>query len=149
VDHCLGRGWNAGGPVVVGRGLDALQGGPVEQFAGGIADVRLFDRALVAHDLVGQRASEDGSASVDEPGLIAPIQVGRWDFNDAMFCSGAEEDPCTTGDAAGWNRGLTVSPGTEVGDGVRDLTLLLDDAHFDAGRPEATREFGFTAQHRT
>lgn len=144
-------GWNAGGPVVVGRALDVGHDGPVDQFAGGIADVRLFDRALVDHDLVGQRAADDGSTGFDEPGLIAPVQVGRWDFRDVPWCSGTEAKPCTTRDAGGWNRPLTLTAGVERGEGIKGNALVLDGTHFasEPDKPTPTREYGLTQRRNT
>jgi Concanavalin A-like lectin/glucanases superfamily len=136
-------GWNATGPVVVGRGLDAKTPGGVDYFSGQLADVQLFDRALVDQDLVGQRADDEHSNGFDEPGIVAPVQVGRWTFNQATWCYQAGiPDTCSAPDTAAWHRALTLTPGIETGEGVNDIALLLDATHFATGEP--TQEYGYT-----
>jgi hypothetical protein len=145
-------GWNASGPVVVGRALDVKYNGPVDFYAGQIADVQIFNRALVDQDLVGQKATDEHSNGFDEPGIVAPIQVGQWDFNAATWCYMAGiPDTCSAPDAAAWGRRLTLTPGVEIGEGVRDNALMLDGTHF-ATAPDplagtATREFGFSQRN--
>jgi hypothetical protein len=145
-------GWNATGPVVVGRALDAKYNGTVDVYSGQIADVQVFNRALVDQDLVGQRATDEHSNGFDEPGMIAPIQVGQWDFNAATLCyASGIQDTCKAPDAAAWSRQLTLTPGVEVGDGLRDNSLILDGTHF-AEEPDplagtATREFGYSQRN--
>jgi hypothetical protein len=136
-------GWNAAGQVIVGRGLDAKYNGGVDYYGGQIADVQLFDRPLLDQDLVGQRDDDEHSNGFDEPGIIAPVQVGRWDFNAATWCYQAgNPDTCSAPDAAAWNRRLTLTPGTQTGQGVRDSALLLDTSHFATGEP--TQEYGYS-----
>ncbi|AGZ46088.1 LamG domain-containing protein [Actinoplanes friuliensis] len=142
-------GWNAKGAVVVGRALDTKYTGPVDWFHGEIADVQLFDRALVPADLLGQRADDLNSNLVDEPGIMRPIQVGQWDFDAAGWCYQAGvPDTCTAPDASAFDRPLTLTPGIETGEGVRDAGLVLDATHWAsdpdplAGTP--TQEYGFS-----
>jgi hypothetical protein len=139
-------GWSASGPIVVGRGLDAALQGPAEQFAGGIADVQLFDRVLVDHDFVGQLATDEGSSGFDEPGVVAPLRIGRWDFKGAQPCSGADGQQCSMPDVSGWNRPMTVTPGTDIGPGLADSALVVDDTPLDPpqGQPVHTSEYGYS-----
>ena len=145
-------GWNATGPIVVGRAKDsAFTDSRVDWFHGEIADVQIFDRALVDQDLVGARKDDDNH--FDEPGLIKPVQVGRWDFGGASFCYAAGiPDTCNAPDSSSFDRRLTLTPGTEVGEGIVDNALVLDGTHWagegDPHYGEATREFGWT-RHNT
>ncbi|MET0492968.1 MAG: LamG domain-containing protein [Actinoplanes sp.] len=142
-------GWNASGAVAVGRAFDTNYSGRVDWFHGEIADVQLFDRVLVPADLLGQRADEPNSNLVDEPGIMRPIQVGQWDFNAAGWCYQAGiPDTCAAPDASAFDRPLTLTPGVQTGEGVRDSGLVLDATHW-AADPDplagtATQEYGFS-----
>jgi hypothetical protein len=144
-------GWNASGPVAVGRASETVSTPRfVNFFRGEIADVQLFNRSLVDVDLVGQRADDANSNGFDEPGIVAPIRVGRWDFDTAKWCSAlGEPDTCVTPDRSGWSRPLGLTPGTAGGDGVQDLALEFDSTHFllpdDPRYTAKTEEYGFSA----
>jgi len=146
-----GGGWNATGPIVVGRAKDsAFADTRVDWFHGEIADVQIFDRALVDQDLVGARQDDDNH--FDEPGMVKPVEVGRWDFSGASLCYAAGiPDTCNAPDGSGFDRHLTLAPGTEVGEGVRDNALLLDGTHWagegDPHHEEATQEYGWTQRN--
>ncbi|WP_199510606.1 LamG domain-containing protein [Nucisporomicrobium flavum] len=144
-------GWNATGSVVVGRATDSKYSGPLDYFRGEISDVQLFDRVLVAADLLGQRADDQNSNGVDEPGIMKPVQVGTWDFNAAGWCYEAGvPDTCGAPDGSAFDRPLTLTPGVQTGEGVQDGGLLLDGTHW-ATEPSplagtSTREYGYS-QH--
>jgi len=124
-------------------------------FKGQIADVQAFDRVLVPHDFSGQMATDEGSGGFDEPGIVAPIQVGKWDFETAVPCYQAgEADMCEAPDAGtGWQRRLALTQGAFTGGGyVSAQGLTLDDVHFaeDPADPhygEATTEYGIVQRN--
>ena len=139
-------GWNATGPLVVGRASDAgFTPRFIDFFHGEIADVQVFDRALVAQDLVGQRSDDEHATDIDEPGIVAPVRVGWW-LLDSGFCYSGQD--CNTEEATEWKRPLTLTAGTEHGPGVRNNALVLDGTHFalpdDPLHGTATREYGFS-----
>jgi hypothetical protein len=143
-------GWNATGPVTVGRGLDRGNATTplVDHFKGEVADVQIFARALVGHDFTGQRAGEPESGGFDEPGIIGAVEVGRWDFGAAAPCYEAGiPDTCRAPDVGPWGRELSFSAGVDVGLGQRDTGLLLDSTHWidDPADPHygaTTQEYG-------
>lgn len=140
-----GSGFAATGPVAVGRsrnvGLDQ------SYFKGEIADVQLFDRALVDQDFTGRVAGSGPGA--DEPGILAPIEVGRWDFELARPCYVQDlVNTCDAGDRTLFGRWLASSRGASVGAGNRGNGLLLDGYFFPEENPEpwqATQEFARSA----
>jgi hypothetical protein len=125
-------GWNAAGPVTVGRALDrTYTPATVDHVKGEIADVQLFDRALVGHDFTGQRADDPASGGFDEAGILQPVEVGRWDFAAATPCyQTGIANTCQTPDAGPFGRELTFSQGVDVGLGLRDSGLHLDTTHW-------------------
>jgi len=138
-----GAGWDAG-QVVLGR---SLSGG---HFLGQIVDVRLFDRAIVDHDLTGQRASDPGSGGVDEPGIVTPVELAKWGFTGDLSCYDPAVVPCEAVDQTGrWNRRLALTMGSEVGAGRVGEGLVLDGTHWfpDPSDPHfglATQEYGWS-----
>ncbi|MEV0901743.1 LamG-like jellyroll fold domain-containing protein [Actinoplanes sp. NPDC049802] len=123
---------------------------------GSVADAQVFDRALVANDFSGKLSSEADSGGFDEPGIIAPIQVGSWDFETAVPCyeTGAA-DMCEAPDVGtGWNRRLALNEGTWIGGGYGSVYgLEFDDQHYaddptDPKYQKWTREYG-VAQRNT
>ncbi len=144
--------WAATGSFVVGRGF--ATGQAANWWHGDLADVQVFNRVLVEHDFTGQLASEESSGGFDEPGILAPIEVGRWDMNAATPCYEAGiPHTCQAPDGAAWGRRLSLTQGASVGSGFRDGGLLLDDTHFveDPADPYhglRTVEYG-QSQHNT
>ncbi|GAB1646070.1 LamG-like jellyroll fold domain-containing protein [Krasilnikovia sp. MM14-A1259] len=124
--------WPADGRLTVGRGQAG--GAAAGWFKGNVADVQAFDRVLVAQDFVGQPANDAGG--VDEPGILAPVEVGRWDFQTAAPCYDAsipDDSVCRAPDAGTeWNRRLALTQGTGVGAGrtASSQGLALSDTHF-------------------
>ncbi|KAB1929178.1 LamG domain-containing protein [Micromonospora noduli] len=144
--------WAATGRFTVGR---TFWGGGGNWWAGNIADVQVFDRAIVPHDFTGILKDDPDSGGFDEPGMLTPIQVGGWGFESDP--EGACWDPtivnsCEAKDTTAWDRWLALSKGVEVdtgrgGDGSGGLFFdsgLDDDA--DPNTPPApTTEFGRSA----
>jgi hypothetical protein len=142
-----GGGYIASGVLAVGR--SRYYGINDSYFKGEIADVQVFDRALVGQDFTGQLASEPGSGGVDEPGFLAPIQVGRWEFELARPCYRQDlANTCDAGDGTAFGRWLALTRGAEIGAGNRDKGLHLDGLFFPEENPEpwqATQEWGRSA----
>lgn len=86
-----GAGWKANGSVVVGRDRYAAQHGSF--FSGEIADVRVWNRVVVADDILGTNADVANGVQ-DTAGLMAPIEVAAWTFNGALdgVCADAISD---------------------------------------------------------
>nr|MDT0661118.1 LamG domain-containing protein [Micromonospora sp. DSM 115978] len=141
-----GAGWQATGPLVVGR--DRWTGVTGGQFAGQIADVQVFDRVLVGHDFTGLTAEEQDSGGFDEPGVVTPIEVGRWNFDEVLPCyDDALPFTCESEDESLWHRRLGLTTGTSIGDGRRGTGLALDRTHwiddpFDPHYGITTTEYG-------
>lgn len=116
---------------------------------GNLAEVSVWDRALSAEDFTGRLV--DG---FQEPGLLRPIAVGRWDFEAAAPCYEEDLDPtlCSAPDVGtGWDRQLTLTKGSYVSSHGAGSALALDDRHWvdDPSDPhfgEATQEYART-QH--
>jgi hypothetical protein len=63
-----------------------------------------------------------------EPGILTPIEVGRWDFEAASPCY----DPsvpgyCEAPDSAAWGRRLRLTQGTDIGQGTNGNFAMFDD----------------------
>jgi len=143
--------WNATGPFIVGRTF--VNGSNSASFMGEIADVQVFDRVLVDHDFTGQLKSDPNSGGFDEPGILAPIEVGRWDMEAGVSCYSQDlENTCEAPDGTGFNRWLALSRGSEIGAGYAGgLGLRLDGCYFPEENPppcEATLEYGWTGKTR-
>ncbi|MFG2062530.1 LamG domain-containing protein [Micromonospora sp. NPDC048871] len=121
--------WAAEGRFAVGRGF--ANGQPANWWHGELADVRVFNRVLVEHDFTGLLATDEDSGGFDEPGILAPIEVGRWDMNAATPCYEVGiPHTCQAPDGAAWGRRLSLAQGASIGSGLRDGGLLLDGTHF-------------------
>ncbi|WP_344315439.1 LamG domain-containing protein [Fodinicola feengrottensis] len=83
----VANSWNAMGPLLIGR--SQLAGQPAEFFAGDIDDVRIWDRIVLADELVAMVDSDS--------------QLGRWNFD--------ENTGTTSTDASGRGHDVTLSPG--------------------------------------
>jgi hypothetical protein len=128
--------WSSNGRFVVGRGFAG--GAPANWFHGEIADVRVFDRVLVDDDFTGKLASDPDSGGVNEPGILDPIEVGRWDMNAARPCYEPLVEPfvCEAEEAGGFGRRLAFSQGVGVGQGQRENGLILNNVwDLDPGDP--------------
>jgi hypothetical protein len=141
-------GWNAPGKVIVGRAQDANLGGPAEYFNGDIADVQLFDRPLIQDDITGRLGSEIDETGVDELGIMVPVEVGDWDFQDARKCAAVSSPAfCRAPDATAWGRQLTLTPGVGIGTTTRGRFLQVDRELESAVPPAAlSRDFAWSQQ---
>lgn len=139
--------WSTNRRVAVGR--EFWNGASTSFWPGQIADVQLFDRALVDHDFTGQLKSDPMSGGVDEPGILAPIEVGRWDFELARPCYIQDRaDTCDAADGTPFGRWLGLRRGSAVGAGNRGNGLDLDGYYFPDDNPEpweTTSEWGRSA----
>jgi hypothetical protein len=145
--------FNATGTFTVGAALWTGPGGQPwmgDRWGGQIADVQVFDRALLDQDFSGQLAADPQSGGFNEPGILTPAQVGAWNFNAAVPCyDTAVPDTCEAPDSTtAFNRWLALSRGADVGAGrsTGDAGLWLDDAYFpDQGQSGTTEEYGRSA----
>ena len=139
--------WSANGKFAVGRGFGAGTG--TDFWNGSIADVQVFDRVLVPQDFTGQLASDPTSGGFDEPGIVAPIQVGGWNFEAAYPCFVANlRDTCEVPDTTtAWGRWLALTRGADIAAGrsASNQGLWLDDRYFpadDGTYTETSEEYG-------
>ncbi|MFI7650344.1 LamG-like jellyroll fold domain-containing protein [Micromonospora sp. NPDC049460] len=138
--------WNATGALHVGYAKWGA--GQSNSGAGQIADVQVYNRVLVDHDFTGQLASDPDSGGVNEPGILAPTEVGRWDFESAHPCFVTDRAAtCDANDSTPFARYLALSRGSGVASGNRGNGLHLDDRYFpDEGEnSEVTQESGRSA----
>ena len=142
-----GGGYLAADSFVVGR--NRWYGSNGSYFKGEIADVQVFDRVLVDQDFTGQRKDDPYSGGVDEPGILAPIEVGRWDFELARPCYIQDlANTCDAADGTPFGRWLALTRGAEVEAGNRGNGLDLDYYYFPDENPqpwEQTQEYGRSA----
>lgn len=109
-----GTGWAATGPVIAGRGMWNYF--KESEWRGEIADIRLWNRAVSIEDLTGTNADAvAGTQAV--PGILQPVQVGNWNFNDYDSLDGSY-----------WARHASLYSGTNFADPGHDgnTGLLLD-----------------------
>ncbi|MEU8262165.1 LamG domain-containing protein [Micromonospora sp. NPDC048999] len=133
------------GVMRVGRGDTAW-------WQGNLAEMRVYDRTLVSQDFTGWSADDPASGGFSEPGLVQPVQVGRWDFEAAVVCYDVTiDDPtlCSAPDGTPFDRQLTLTQGVDVVAGHRGSALALDDTHwiddpYDPHYGESTREYART-----
>jgi hypothetical protein len=122
-------------------GAVRLGRGDTSWWQGNLAEVRVYDRPLLAEDFTG---------TADEPGLLRPWLVGSWNFEAATPCYEEDLDPtlCSAPDAGtGFGRQLALTKGSYVDSSSRgSQALLLDGTHWidDPSDPhfgEATQEY--------
>ncbi|MEV4826794.1 LamG domain-containing protein [Micromonospora sp. NPDC049257] len=146
--------WNATSPFQVGR--YTLGTTSNNYFKGSLADVQVFNRALVAQDFTGQLATDPASGGFDEPGMLNPILVGDWSMEQGTSCYAESLDPslCQVRDDGQFGRRLALNQGSFVGTdaGHRGNALFLNATHFvdDPADPYyglATLEYGRTQKN--
>ncbi|MDQ7903111.1 LamG-like jellyroll fold domain-containing protein [Phytohabitans sp. ZYX-F-186] len=140
-----GDGWDATGPFVLGR--DRLDGADGGGFAGQIANVRVYDRLLLAGDLFGDPATST-------VGVVLPTPVGRYTFETGGgTCYDDTIDPTYCMELALdlWARNLFLTRGTWVESESGASVLELDGTHWaEEGDPlhgVATVEYGVTKRN--
>ncbi|MBM2623801.1 LamG domain-containing protein [Actinoplanes sp. LDG1-06] len=142
--------WASSGPLrIATRKYDPLTW--LDNFAGGIADVQVFDRAIVQEDLTGH-ATDPEDAVEAERGIVQPIQVADWNFEDAVLCwDPAVENVCEEPDnATGFGHRLRLTQGVDIvpGSGMRGNYAAFDNRQINWNDPSdpfygtTTREFG-------
>jgi hypothetical protein len=147
-DAAAPTAWAADGPLRIGnRKTAATTYG--DGLTGGIADVQVFDRVLVLNDFTGTRADEPLSNGIDEPGILSPSQVGRWDFETAWPCiDTTEPSSCLADDTGtGWNERFRFTPGTSLADGNGDIQSMAFDNVLSEDNPQATTEYGISQRN--
>ncbi|MFJ6199464.1 LamG-like jellyroll fold domain-containing protein [Micromonospora sp. NPDC092111] len=141
--------WQAAGRFTVGRGYSGGAAG--NWWNGNIADMQVFNRVLVNDDFTGQLASEPDSGGVDEPGILAPTEVGRWDFTVARPCYLQNLiDSCDAADGTQFGRSLALQRGASIDSGHRGNGLYLDGFFFPEENPppwQTTLEWGRSARN--
>jgi hypothetical protein len=75
--------WRATGPLSIGRGFYA--GVQTNHYSGEVADVRVWNRVVTADDIGGTDA-DPGNGIPAQRGLMSPLQVASWDFEDTLDC---------------------------------------------------------------
>jgi hypothetical protein len=120
-----GTGWKATGPVTIGRDrFNDTNGG---RFAGEIAEVRLWNRVVVADDVNGTNANTANGVPA-MIGLLSPRSVGSWQFTDGeCFCAEAL-------DGSAFARPMTLVPNWTLdpnwsGDPATTPAWLTADGH--------------------
>jgi hypothetical protein len=143
--------WPGSGALRIGE--RKTTGGTGDRLFGSVADVQVFDRMLVDEDFTGKLA-EPGSKMLDEPGILEPIEVGRWDFDAARSCyDPADPIGCDAPDGAAWKRQLRLTQGTDIGEGTSGRFVILDDQPLDGLQPgdpgygTTTREYGVSQRN--
>ncbi|MEH1016977.1 LamG-like jellyroll fold domain-containing protein [Micromonospora sp. CPCC 206060] len=137
-------GWQASGAFSVGRGFAG--GAPANWWGGTVRDVQVFNRVLVADDFTGRLATR--TDEVDDRGILAPTQVGWWDFNTARNCRIQDlVDTCQARDNTLFDRWLALQRGAEVTDGRVGNSLHLDALSIvnEGETPVATQEYARSA----
>ncbi|XVV10808.1 LamG domain-containing protein [Actinoplanes sp. CA-131856] len=108
--------WESAGPVRIGNRM-LSPGNEVAYLNGAVADVQLFDRAIVQEDLTGDQTDPDDAVQ-GERGILEPIQVARWDFEDAWACYDPSSDEfCKEPDGTAFDRRLRFTYGVTLGEG--------------------------------
>ena len=145
--------WSTARAVTLGREL--WNRAPTARWQGSIADVQLYNRALVTPDFTGWEASDPGSGGFDEPSILSPVPVGEWSFGAAVPCyDPAIPDTCDAPEFATWGRRFTLRQGAYVdSDRSGGSALFFDATHWidDPADPYygmATQEYAWT-QHNT
>ncbi|WP_245724601.1 LamG domain-containing protein [Micromonospora citrea] len=133
--------WNATNGFQIGR--HAGPGVSNNHFKGSIADVQVYDRALVEHDFTGQRTEDPGAGGFDEPGMLSSVMVGDWDFAGAVACYEETTEPflCEAPEAGQFGRRLALTKGVATGDDGREAFLSFDSEAVD-DPTQATVEYG-------
>ncbi|MEU7960238.1 LamG domain-containing protein [Micromonospora humida] len=134
--------WNATNGFQVGR--NAAGGLTNNFFQGSVAQMQVYNRALVPHDFTGQRRDEEGSGGFDEPGMLKPVRVGQWTFDGATGCY--EDNPsdwtlCMSPENTSFGRRIAFTKGVDVGDGSRASFLSFDSQAID-DPTQPTVEYG-------
>ncbi|NMO51680.1 LamG domain-containing protein [Actinoplanes sp. TBRC 11911] len=146
-------GWASAGPVRVGDRMLG-PGNIAAPFYGALADLQLFDRAIVQEDLTGDDTDPD-QAVEGERGILNAIQVAQWDFEDATPCwSTTIANTCAEPDNhTGFGKRLGFTQGVEVLNGAAGNYANFDDQQLFWDDPSdpyygtTTREYGVSQRN--
>jgi len=112
-----------------------------DRLAGAVADVQVFDRALVSEDFTGD-VTDPADAVEAERGILHPVEVARWTFEDAVECYDPTiADTCQEPDGTQFGRQLTFTKGVTIGNGPTGGFGVFDD-DFPDDSSITTREYG-------
>ncbi|MFF5233321.1 LamG domain-containing protein, partial [Dactylosporangium sp. NPDC000521] len=133
----------ATGPIVVGR--YRKNAAAVGRFNGEIADVRVWNRALVADDITGTNANPATGVPA-QTGLTRPLEVGSWQFPDGECYCG------DTPDGSVFNRKATLVPNWTLdpawsGDPATTPAWLTNDSHDGNGGVQLNGTTGYVSTH--
>jgi hypothetical protein len=137
--------WASAGTFRVGNRMLA-ENDYIDYLTGGLAEVQVFDRALVQEDLTG-KATDPEAAVEAERGMLRPIEVARWDFEDGISCF----DPtgqfgCEEPDGNQFGRRLHFTHGVVVATGVGGRYGIFDN-QFEDDPALVTKEYGVSQRN--
>lgn len=126
-----------------------------DNLVGSVADVQVFDRMVVQDDFTG-KIYGPGTSIANEPGILTPIEVGRWDFDTATECYDPtipDSTGCEAPDGAAWGRRLRLTQGTAVSPDGAGQFVTFDNQQLEwvgDGDPfygSTTHEYGVSQQN--
>ncbi|XVV10844.1 LamG-like jellyroll fold domain-containing protein [Actinoplanes sp. CA-131856] len=138
--------WDSKGSLRIGNRM-LSPGNEVAYLHGAVADVQLFDRAIVQEDLTGDQANP-AIAVAGERGILDPVKVAEWNFENAVDCyDPAVENTCEALDTrSGFGKRLALTAGVDIADAVGHGNFAeLDNTYFDDGI--ATKEYGWSQRN--
>jgi len=120
-----GQGWQATGPVTIGR--DRFNDNDGGRFQGEIADVRVWSRALVDQDIAGADVDLPNGVFTAQSSLAAPRIVGEWFISDGeCWCVDAA-------DGSGFDRRAYLVPNWRLDEELLAGPQVLAPAWFVDG----------------
>ncbi|MFF5235551.1 LamG-like jellyroll fold domain-containing protein [Dactylosporangium sp. NPDC000521] len=130
------------GPVVLGR-YRASTGNDAGRFSGQIADARIWNRALVAEDVIGSNANPATGVPA-QTGLTRPLEVGSWQFPDGECYCGDTPDGSVFGRKATLTPNWTLDPSWS-GDPATTPAWLTNDSHDGNGGVQLDGTAGYVS----
>jgi hypothetical protein len=147
--------WASTGPLRIGNRKYTTTSN-VDYLTGAVADVQVFDRAIVQEDLTGD-ATDPADAVEGERGILTPVAVARWGFEDATPCYDPTipddtlcEDPDNDTGFGGrlhFTQGVEILPAAAGQIGVFDNKQLLWDDPTDPFYGTSTTEYGLSQRN--
>ncbi|XVU28288.1 LamG domain-containing protein [Actinoplanes sp. CA-054009] len=138
--------WASAGPIRIGNRMLG-PGNIVDNLQGAVADVQLFDRAIVQEDLSGDQTNPE-IAVEGERGILDPIRVADWNFEAAVDCyDPAIPDTCEERDSlSGFGKRLGFTPGVTIGSGTEGNFAQFDD-EIEGDSGTVTKEYGVSQRN--
>ncbi|MEU4626869.1 LamG-like jellyroll fold domain-containing protein [Actinoplanes sp. NPDC023801] len=115
---------------------------------GSVADVQVFDRVLVQEDLTGDD-TDPQTAIEGERGMLAPVEVSRWDFNSAMDCEDASTGFCEAPDGSQFGNRLALTTGVTMGTSDTGDQFGAFDTTHPTNPTLVTHEYGQSQNNRS